>query len=438
MWEQLLIRDLDRRLTAGGLRLSLPDGRRLDIGSGPDRIDLAMHDAALPRRLILNPDLALGEAYMDGALTLKDGDLRDLLNLAIGAAPAPLSPLAAMMALQRARLFWQGWNPIARARANAAHHYDISPELYGLFLGETRQYTCAYFRRPDMTLDQAQQAKMQHIAAKLRLSPGQSVLDIGCGFGTLALYLARHHGVRVLGVTLSQVQLEDARLRVAAAGLADRVEFRLQDYRQVEGRFDRIISVGMMEHVGRRQLGTYFAKVSGLLDPDGVALIHYIARPGRPEPNSPWFQRHIFPGSYCPALSEVTPHLARAGLILADLESWRGHYDPTLAAWRANFEANLDRIRALTDDRFLRMWRFYLTAAEVSFARGLLTIHQLQLCRAQGAVPPTRDYLCSDPAAERGNAGAGDLAQAQGAHQLGEGVDLLGRAGHFEDKAFQR
>lgn len=403
MWDRLLILTLQRVLREGRLHLTLPDGRSTTLGrGGAPEVAVRLHDPALPRRILLNPELALGEAYVDGALTVAGDDLRALITLAMrnagqgrGAIPPPLGQI---LALRRRLLRLARRNPMTRARQNVAHHYDLGPALYDLFLGPSKQYTCAYFRQPDAALDQAQTDKMALIGAKLLLRPGMRVLDIGCGFGTLALTLARDHGVHVTGITLSEVQLAEARARAAAAGLAERLEFRLQDYRAVTGTFDRVVSVGMMEHVGEGHLGAYFAKVANLLAPEGVALIHYIGRFTPPDAISPWFRKYIFPGAYCPALSEVLPRVEHAGLILTDLEVWRGHYERTLRAWLANFDANIDAIRTLYDDRFIRLWRFYLLSAELSFSDAALVIHQLQLSRARGVVPMTRDYLCSDPA----------------------------------------
>ena len=398
MWESLLLWVLRGYVDSGCLQLTFSDGRVETMGERAEPvIAVTLLDPDLPRKILINPEVALGEAYMDGTMMIAGDDLIGFLQLVMRSGRKKTSPVSWLLKLNKGLTRLSDWNPLPKARANVAHHYDISPELYGLFLDPNRQYTCAYFCEPGMTLEQAQTAKMQHIGRKLLLKPGMRVLDIGCGFGTLAISLACDYGVRVLGVTLSEVQLAEARQKALAAGVADRVEFRLQDYREVTGPFDRIVSVGMMEHVGRPHLGTYFNKVNDLLTPDGVALIHYIAHPQKADRNSPWFEKYIFPGSYCPTLAEVSPHLGRSGLILADLEAWRGHYDPTLAGWRANFEKNIDRIRALTDERFIRMWRYYLVAAEVTFAEGLLTIHQLQLARSQSAVPKARDYLYPAP-----------------------------------------
>ena len=442
MWDGLFVRILKRCLVTGRLDVTFADGRRQQFGppDGLPSVALHIHDTGLTRRLVLNPELALGEAYTDGGLTIANDDLIGFLTLIMRFDPGPRwSPLSLLMRFNKALMWLSDLNPAPRARVNVAHHYDLSPEIYDAFLDRNKQYTCAYFRDPGMTLEQAQLAKMQHIGRKLLLRPGQSVLDIGCGFGTLAIYLAREFGVRVTGVTLSQVQLAEATSRAKAAGVADYVTFRLKDYRAVTGPFDRVVSVGMMEHVGLPHLGTYFRKVRDLLTPDGVALIHYIGRPLPPMRISPWFQKYIFPGAYCPSLSQVLPVIENERIALCDIEVWRGHYNPTLAAWRANFEANAPRIEAQTDARFIRMWRYYLAASEVSFAEGLLTIHQLQLARRQNAVPASRDYLYAPSSAARQgrNTRAGNLAQTERAHQVSEGVDLFGRAGHLEHKAFK-
>lgn len=386
-----------RFVQVGRLHLTLPDGTRHSFGpgrGGPE-VGITVSDPAAVTRIILNADLALGEAYMDGSLTIAGDDLRGFLKLLIRNSRLP-SPGLLPGSLDRARRALRtrmGSNPLHRARSNVAHHYDLTAEFYDLFLDASKQYTCAYFHEPDIGLEVAQAAKMALIGRKLLIRPGMRVLDIGCGFGTLALSLARDFGAQVTGVTLSQVQLAEAEARAAAAGLSDRCTFRLQDYRDVEGPFDRIVSVGMMEHVGLPHLATYFRRVRDLLTEDGVALIHTIGRPGRPEAISPWFDKYIFPGAYVPALSEVTPVLERLRLTLCDLEIWRGHYERTLAAWYDRFSTNQDRARALYDDRFVRMWRYYLIAAEQSFAEDALVIHQYQLARHARAVPMTRDYL---------------------------------------------
>ena len=442
MWGYLLFAALRRGIGTGQLDLTLADGRQETFGpGGAPSVVVRLFDPALPRKVLLNPEVALGEAYMDGTLTIAGDDIKGFMTLVMRfGGTSRWSLTGALIRLRKAALWLADWNRVAKARANVAHHYDLSAALYDAFLDANKQYTCAYFRDDDMSLEAAQLAKMDHIGRKLLIRPGMRVLDIGSGFGTLAIALAQNFGAQVTGVTLSEVQLAEAKRRAEAAGVADRVSFRLQDYRHVTGTFDRVVSVGMMEHVGRPHLATYFRKVKDLLAPDGVALIHYIGRPNPPAQISAWFQKYIFPGAYCPSLSEVMPVLEQNRLVLCDLEVWRGHYDRTLAAWRANFEAQADRMQALTDARFIRMWRYYLVSAEVSFAEGLLTVHQLQLARSQSAVPASRDYLYapSGPARQSSNAGAGNLAQPERAHQVSESVDLLGRAGHLEHEAFQR
>ena len=396
MWDRLLVAFLRAGVRTGRLGLTLADGSTHEIGPGGlPEVCVTLHDPFLPRRFFRNPDLAMGEAYMDGRLTIADDDIRSFITFVLRNArgrqvPRPVAALARWAGRVRS---WTLWNHMGVARRNVAQHYDISDELYGLFLGPTRQYTCAYFRRPEMTLDEAQAAKIEHIAGKLLLRPGLRVLDIGCGFGTLALALARDTGVRVVGITLSEVQLAEAQRRAREAGLEGQVEFRLQDYRTVTESFDRVVSVGMMEHVGLPHLGTYFRKVADILTPEGVALIHYIGRWSPPDTISPWFNKYIFPGAYCPAISEALRAVERSGMILSDLEIWRGHYERTLQAWLARFDRNIDRVRQLHDERFIRMWRYYLQSAELAFSEAHLVIHQLQLAKGRLTVPGTRDYL---------------------------------------------
>ncbi len=352
-------------------------------------------DKDLPRKFLLRPDLTIGEAYVNGRLTLRDNDVRAFLTFVLRNVrgrkiPRPLAGVVNFWKRLKSRSIW---NSIGVARTNVAHHYDISPGLYDLFLDASKQYTCAYFRRPDMTLEEAQTVKMAHIGSKLLLKPGMKVLDIGCGFGTLALTLARDFGVQVTGITLSEVQLDEARRRTKEAGLDGQVTFRMQDYRAVTENFDRVVSVGMMEHVGLHHLRTYFQKVADLLTPDGVALIHYIGRWSPPSTISPWFNKFIFPGAYCPSVSETMRVVEKTGLVLADLEVWRGHYERTLQEWLKRFDRNLGLVSQLQDERFIRLWRFYLQSAELSFSEAYLVIHQLQLSKARGTVPMSRDYL---------------------------------------------
>ncbi|MCK4711711.1 MAG: class I SAM-dependent methyltransferase [Marinosulfonomonas sp.] len=352
-------------------------------------------DPGLPRRFILNPELAMGEAYMDGTMIIGNDDLYGFMSLAIlnfktNGSPWWQRPILTMRHyIQRIGQF----NPVARSQKNVAHHYDLSGALYDLFLDEDKQYSCGYFKTPDDTLEQAQAQKKAHIAKKLLLKPGMRVLDIGCGWGGMALTLAQDYGVQVLGVTLSQEQHKVACERAKAAGLEDQVEFRLCDYRHVDGQFDRIVSVGMFEHVGVPHYRQYFSNIHDRLTPDGIALIHTIGRCGPPDSTSPWITKYIFPGGYTPAQSEIMKALETEHLWTNDIEVWRLHYAQTLRIWRARFEENIDAVRALYDDRFCRMWRYYLVASELTFRLMDQVVFQLQISRKQDAVPLTRDYL---------------------------------------------
>ena len=284
------------------------------------------------------------------------------------------------------------FNPTERARRNVAHHYDIDGAIYDLFLDRDRQYSCAYFAR-DMGLDAAQLAKKRHLAAKLALAPGQRILDIGSGWGGLGIYLAKAVGANVTGVTLSREQLKISNERAAREGLEQTVRFEHKDYRELDGQFDRIVSVGMFEHVGVNHYATYFRKIAQLLAKDGVALIHTIGRLGPPTATDPFIAKYIFPGGYIPALSEIVPAVARAGLIVADIEILRLHYAKTLRAWRERFLANWDKVAAIRDERFCRMWEFYLAGSEVAFRHQGLVVFQVQIVKRIGALPITRDYM---------------------------------------------
>lgn len=398
MWNRLLDRFLRQLVCVGSLKVTLPDGetRQYGDGSAPEAA-VTLHDPALPRRLVLDPEVALGEAYMDGTLTVEGDDINALLALA----------LANMRAGNHGT--WQGalarirdwlrvliqYNPAGRSQSNVAHHYDLSGALYDLFLDSDRQYSCGYFRNPDDSLEQAQAQKKAHIAAKLCLEPGLKVLDIGCGWGGMALTLARDYGVQVLGITLSQEQLKLARERARDAGLDGQVRFELMDYRAMTGQFDRVVSVGMFEHVGAPQFRTYFRTLRNVLAPDGLALIHTIGRSSPPGATSRWMTKYIFPGGYIPAMSEVMAAVEKEGLVPCDIEVWRLHYAETLRHWHARFLANIERARALYDDRFCRMWRFYLAASEESFRQAGQCVFQFQLSHDVAAAPITRDYLYS-------------------------------------------
>ncbi len=392
---------LRRLVTSGRLTVVTPRETivvgTIDPHDPVSRLDVAVRitSLAVAAKLAIDPDLYLGEAYMNGDLVLERGSIWDLLDLVghnrslhFGKGQARVAEFAA----KAVRLALHRNDPMA-ARRNVAHHYDLSGELYRLFLDSDLQYSCAYFRTSDDTLEQAQVAKKQHIAAKLLLAPNLRVLDIGCGWGGLALSLARAENVRVHGITLSQEQLAVARGRAEAEGLSDRVTFDLIDYRQVEGRYDRIVSVGMFEHVGPPQYPTFFETVARLLEPSGVALVHSIGKMHGPAPTNSWIRKYIFPGGYIPAVSEIMRPLERSGLWLTDLEILRLHYAETLRAWRERFMQRQAQLSGLYDDRFRRMWEFYLAGSEMSFRHHGYMVFQAQLSKAIDAVPLTRGYL---------------------------------------------
>ena len=397
MWDRLCVAMVRRLLRSGDLTLHMPSGQivRAGDGSAPS-VTVRLTDPTLPRKLVLNPELAMGEAYMDERLTIDEDNVRGLLTLVVrnfGAGHLPATQRFARAARIAKRKLDQ-FTTLSKAKSNAEHHYDISTPFYYLFLDEDKQYTCSYFRDPSYTLEQAQEAKKHHIAGKLLIKPGMKVLDIGSGWGGLAMTLAKEYGAHVVGVTLSDEQRKAATQRVAEAGLSDKVEFRLQDYREVTEQFDRIVSVGMLEHVGEPQYPTYFRQVEKNLKSDGVALIHFIGRVGPPGNLSPWFQKYIFPGGYTPALSEVVRVVEKTTLEAADIEVWRTHYDRTLYEWLIRFEDRLDEVRAMGyDERFIRMWRYYLIASELSLSDMPHVLYQMQLQKHQTTVPVTRDYL---------------------------------------------
>jgi len=388
-----MLRHLVRR---GTLRVIGPDGQvHIFAGEPGPVITIRFHDKAVERQLLLNPRLHLGETYTDGRLTIEDASLYDFLDfIGDNMRLAPLSIFTPLLeGFGRGLRFFLQYNPVKRARKNVAHHYDLSDTLYDLFLDRDRQYSCAYFTEPGESIDQAQADKKRHLAAKLLLKPGQRVLDIGSGWGGLALYLAKECGVDVTGLTLSTEQHRVAERRAAASGLSGRVRFKLLDYREETGRYDRIVSVGMFEHVGVPQYPTFFNKMKTLLADDGVALLHSIGRADGPGSTNPWIRKYIFPGGYSPALSEVVPVAERTGLWITDIEVLRLHYAETLRAWRTRFMAERERIRALYDERFCRMWEFYLAGSEIAFRYQGHIVFQMQLARQVDTVPLTRDYM---------------------------------------------
>ncbi len=392
----LLARLLSRLIRIGRLEFfDAAGGHHVLEGSPGPTVAVRLHDASLHWKFVVNPRLSVPEAYMDGTLTLEQGDIYALIELLTRndvqmAASAAWRGLYRLQGLMR-RL--HQYNPISRSRQNVAHHYDLSDQLYDFFLDRDRQYSCAYFLSPADDIDTAQLNKRQHLAAKLLLRPGMKVLDVGAGWGGLALYLASECGVDVTGLTLSIEQLKVAQRRAAQAGLSDRVRFILRDYREERGLYDRIVSVGMFEHVGVGQYKTFFDQVNALLKPDGVAVLHSIGRMDGRGVTNPWIRKYIFPGGYSPAISEIVPVVERARLWITDIEVLRLHYAETLKAWRHRFLQHRDEVLKLYDERFYRMWETYLVGSELAFRHGGHIVMQVQLAKAIDTVPLTRDYM---------------------------------------------
>lgn len=383
----------------GSLTLELPDGERLIAGDGSGKpLTIRLADTRACRELVLNPEMAFGELYTDGRLTVTGGSIYDVLDL-LGHNLHDLVPPQmgrVRHALRAAFDRWTRRNSERLSRNNVHHHYDIDDRIYSLFLDRDRQYSCAYFESEGQTLEEAQLAKKRHIAAKMLIRPGASVLDIGCGWGGLALYLSDLCEADVTGLTLSPEQLKVAERRATEKKLAARVHFRLQDYRALESTFDRIVSVGMFEHVGRKCYDAFFDVIRRSLKDEGVAVLHSIGRLDGKSPMNPWFAKYIFPGSYVPSLAEVLPSIEKSGLIVTDIEILRLHYADTLAAWRRRFLDHRDEAAGVLGDRFCRMWEFYLASAEAGFRYGGLMVFQIQLAKKLNIVPRTRNYMIQE------------------------------------------
>jgi cyclopropane-fatty-acyl-phospholipid synthase len=399
MW--LLDKMLAGYVSRGELTVIDAKGRTYRYGR-PDPefrpVTVRIMDSKVVRDIARDPGLGAAETYRDGRLVVEQGDILDLVNIIRGshkwedsAGSNKFLKKGGRLRHRLSQLNWRG-----AARRNVAHHYDVGNDFYRLFLDANLQYSCGYFTDLSNGLEQAQLDKMTHVAAKLRLGPRMRVLDIGCGWGGLALHLHRLADVDVLGITLSNEQLEVARRRAEEAGVADRVKFELTDYRDVTGRFDRVASVGMFEHVGQPFYRAYFRKVRELLEEDGVALIHTMARLGGPGTTDRFMQKYIFPGGYLPALSEIVAASEQEKLIMADCETWRLHYVHTIRHWYERYTANRDRIVAMYDDRFYRLWQFYLAASLTLFRDAAMGVYQLQYVRRREATPITRDYMFRD------------------------------------------
>jgi cyclopropane-fatty-acyl-phospholipid synthase len=392
---KLLDRLLRRLVREGNLTLIDAGGKIHCYGDRSGKpLTVTLADRAVERRLVLDPQLALGEVYMEGRLRVDGGRIYDLIALLSN--NAQLHPLPEWtMAFDGLRFLGRRlsqFNLVGRSRRNAAHHYDIDSEIYDLFLDADRQYSCAYFAGTS-DLETAQLAKKRHLAAKLDIRPGHRVLDIGSGWGGLGIYFAKYTDCEVTGVTLSREQLKIARERAATEGVAASVQFEFQDYRQIRGRFDRIVSVGMFEHVGINHYLTFFRKIREMLSEDGIALIHTIGRSEPPGVTNPFIAKYVFPGGYIPALSEIATAVERSSLVITDIEVLRLHYAATLRAWRDRFIAGWDKAAAIKDERFCRMWEFYLAGSEAAFRYQNLAVFQLQLTKRIDALPLTRDYI---------------------------------------------
>ena len=388
---------LSHMIKTGDLTVTDSSGARSQYG---DKTGVPVHihfkTKHAERAVALDPELKLAECFMDGEIDFLEGDIYTLLQIVFENTGPTAATEPWMKALAKLRILFrrfQQMNTIARSSDNIKSHYDLSGELYDLFLDPDKQYSCAYFETPNATLAEAQLAKKRLIAAKMLVKEGDKVLDIGCGWGGMGLYLARHLKANVTGVTLSEEQHGIANQRAADEGLSDRAKFELTDYRNIEDKFDRLVSVGMFEHVGVGHFAEYFQHVARLMKPDGVFMLHAIGRADGPGATNPFIRKYIFPGGYIPALSEVLPHIEKAGLYVTDIEILRLHYAETLKAWREAFMANRERAKALYDERFCRMWEFYLAASESAFRWQNMMVFHIQIAHRQESVPLTRNYI---------------------------------------------
>ena len=358
-------------------------------------VRLKILDKSLHWKLLINPDLYLGEGYMNGSIVIENGTLTEFLDIALkNVGRDPTNEITNILGrFRRVYRYLTNFNLIGKSKENVAHHYDISEKFYDLFLDEKRQYSCAYFKNEDDSLELAQNNKIDHIIKKLNLKPNQKVLDIGCGWGTLALDIAKKTQCEVVGITLSENQLEYSKKKAKEMNLENQVEFKLADYRQLNEKFDRVVSVGMFEHVGRKFYQTYFNKVFDFLNEDGVALIHTIGSINPPRGPQPWITKYIFPGGYTPSLSEVSGPIEKSGLIVSDLEVLRTHYQHTLRNWKDRFMSKKNEVLEMFDEKFFRMWEFYLVGCEMAFKWSDQVVFQFQLTKKLRATPITRDYI---------------------------------------------
>lgn len=399
---KLLDRALQTVMDRGTLRVTGPDGIIRDYGDGTGTpVHIHIRTPLAAAKVAADADLYLGECYMDGSLDVESGTtIYDAIAILMENGQTHRLPKVAQAAytVRKALKRVDQYNPVGKAKSNVAHHYDLSGALYDLFLDRDRQYSCAYFETDDGSLEDAQLAKKRHLAAKLNIKPGMKVLDIGSGWGGLGLYIAEICGAEVTGVTLSEEQHRMSNERARQRGVSDHVQFHLRDYRHLDQKFDRIVSVGMFEHVGVGHFKEFFTKVNDLLKSDGVAVLHSINRSDGPGATSAWIKKYIFPGGYIPALSEVLPHIEKAGLYVTDIEILRLHYAKTLREWGNRFASHRERARELYDERFCRMWEFYLAASECAFRYGGMNNFQIQFAKDQHVLPLTRNYIIEEEA----------------------------------------
>ena len=392
-----LARFLNKLFKEGGLVLIDANSKKYVIGKpkGNNPLTLKLLDKSLHYKLLFYPDLYFGEAYSKGSLTIENGTLTEFLHMALQNIGRKETNLFSELlnTIRGSYRYLTNFNFIKKSKMNIARHYDISDNLYDLFLDSKRQYSCAYFKNENDSLETAQNNKINHIIKKLNLKPNQKVLDIGSGWGSLAIEIAKKTQCQVLGITLSESQFEYSKKKAKQMNMGNQVEFRLCDYREVKEKFDRIVSIGMFEHVGRKFYRTFFNKIQAILKDDGIALLHTIGSVNPPRQPQPWITRYIFPGGYTPSLSQVTVPVEKSGLILTDLEILRMHYSHTLRHWKERFIKNKDKAIKMFDEKFFRMWEFYLTSCETAFRWGDQVVFQLQLTKELHTAPSTRDYI---------------------------------------------
>jgi cyclopropane-fatty-acyl-phospholipid synthase len=394
-----LVKFLNKLFKKGGFILEDAYGKEHVVGSPNSQksIKLKIHDKKLHYKLLLYPDLYLGEAYTDGSITIEGGSLSDFLDMALENLGRQETNIFGKIfnKLTGSYRYLTNFNFIKKSRMNVAHHYDISDELYSIFLGPSRQYSCAYFNNEKETLEQAQQNKINHIIKKLHIRPNQKVLDIGAGWLHLAIEVAKKCQCQVTGITLSENQFKYGKQKIKELNLGNQVEIKMMDYRQVKEKYDRIVSVGMFEHVGRKFYKSFFNTVFKTLNENGIALLHTIGSVNPPRDPHPWMTRYIFPGGYTPSLSQVVGPIEKSGLIVSDIEVLRTHYAHTLRHWKERFINNKDKVLKMFDEKFFRMFEFYLSSCEMAFKHGDQVVYQLQLTKTLNAAPSTRDYIYS-------------------------------------------